>query len=507
MLKACCFFVLTIFFGLSAFSKTLNVTKFGARGNGKTDDTKAIQAAINAAVNYPNATVYFPAGIYLIDSYTKTSVYLINYCLKLHSNISFRGDGSKSVIKLASHIFDSRDTMANAHIFYGTNIKHVQFTGLLVDMNGANNLVPSGIIKNNMTLFVENGSDISISNITIKNCSGSNMIAIRGTGHGLLIKNCSFYNGGNYVGGATPNRYQTDFSFLYCTWDSTKIVNNRLEQQNPDIALSNYTGGIELHGSYSYAGQNTIIGCNPGLYISSTAHVLKGVVVANNKIRQCLRGIAFWIQHPITDITISNNYISITYPRLLKQKLSGIEIPNGNAMEYSDRQANNAMLNNITIVNNTITSLLTEDKIDKTSGMILHSLQNSTIKSNTISGMNYGGIVMEGSKWGMRSVMIRNNKFNYFKRNNDIQAVGGYVIITDSYSSKVTGAPGLKNIIFTQNIFNKKITTISSNQQNKKQGKFFGAFIALPSKMMNEIHFDKNEFSDKKETIVSVKTD
>lgn len=43
-----------------------NVKEFGAKGDSKTDDTKAIQAAINAAVNNGGGVIYFPSGVYNI---------------------------------------------------------------------------------------------------------------------------------------------------------------------------------------------------------------------------------------------------------------------------------------------------------------------------------------------------------------------------------------------------------------------------------------------------------
>src|SRR5262245_24212755 len=41
----------------------LNVRQFGALGDGQTDDTQAIQAAIDAAMAQPGQ-VYFPPGVY-----------------------------------------------------------------------------------------------------------------------------------------------------------------------------------------------------------------------------------------------------------------------------------------------------------------------------------------------------------------------------------------------------------------------------------------------------------
>ena len=44
--------------------QTVSVKDFGAKGDGTTDDTAAIQAALNTG----NSTIYFPSGTYLISS-------------------------------------------------------------------------------------------------------------------------------------------------------------------------------------------------------------------------------------------------------------------------------------------------------------------------------------------------------------------------------------------------------------------------------------------------------
>ena len=76
-------------------AETVSVKDFGATGDGTTNDTVAIQAAITAVANTSYATasapisIYFPAGIYNINtSITHTGDYI-----KLH------GDGYKSAIK------------------------------------------------------------------------------------------------------------------------------------------------------------------------------------------------------------------------------------------------------------------------------------------------------------------------------------------------------------------------------------------------------------------------
>ena len=66
-------FVVTILFLLCAgfsFAAEYNfsINKFGAKGDGKTMDTAAINKAIDACENAGGGTVYFPPGIYLSGS-------------------------------------------------------------------------------------------------------------------------------------------------------------------------------------------------------------------------------------------------------------------------------------------------------------------------------------------------------------------------------------------------------------------------------------------------------
>ena len=485
----------------------LNVKNFGAKGNGITDDTKFIQAAINAASARDSSIIFFPQGTYCLGSYISTSVYFTNYILLLHNNISVKGTGEKTIIRLKNHLFDKNDTSANAHLFYGINVSNINFSDLSIDMNGSNNLVPQHVIKNHAAIFIMGGNNINVQNVSIKNCAGCNMIVIREKGNNARIQNCRFYNGGNYVGVPKPNKNQTDFSFIYCTWDNSRINSNKIIQQQPDIALSNFSGGIELHGSFSTASDNTITGCYPAIYITSDVHPLYNVVVENNVINNCLVGISFWVEYPIDNVLINKNTIGLTYTRLLKTGfVSGIVIPNGNADTYNSKLANAASLNNVTINNNNIYAVLPDETKDKTIGMLLHSLQNSTVKNNTVSGMNYAGIFLMGSKWGMNKLTITNNNFKDFKSNNDSNAVAGYIVATDTYSPPIKNAPGFKNIQVENNRFLRNGHASGVVSKNKK-GKFFGAFLALPNATANEVKFNNNTFSEPSEKVISVKTE
>ncbi|TBW10805.1 poly(beta-D-mannuronate) C5 epimerase [Azotobacter chroococcum subsp. isscasi] len=74
-----------------------NVKDFGAKGDGRTDDTDAIQAAIDAAYEAGGGTVYLPAGEYRVSGGDEAS----DGALIIKSNVYMVGDGmGETVIKL-----------------------------------------------------------------------------------------------------------------------------------------------------------------------------------------------------------------------------------------------------------------------------------------------------------------------------------------------------------------------------------------------------------------------
>lgn len=68
---------------------TYNVKDFGATGNGTTNDTLAIQAALDAAHAAGGGKVYIPAGSYIITGDGKA----YNGALRIYSNTELSGDG------------------------------------------------------------------------------------------------------------------------------------------------------------------------------------------------------------------------------------------------------------------------------------------------------------------------------------------------------------------------------------------------------------------------------
>src|SRR5208283_367019 len=106
--------------GPAASQEHLNVREFGATGDGKTDDTKSIQRALDAAGEVRGA-VFVPPGVYLCSD------------LKMHANTALVGiptwdyhGGSGTVLRLADAAAKCLINIAGA---WGATIDGLSFDG------------------------------------------------------------------------------------------------------------------------------------------------------------------------------------------------------------------------------------------------------------------------------------------------------------------------------------------------------------------------------------------
>ena len=105
-----------------------DVTDYGATGNGTTDDTSAIQLAITAAQtaagSSDGATVYFPAGKYLVTSTLTVAVHRVHIL----------GESGKYVSQIlfnpatAAGCFKFQNSTSSA-ILYQSSIRGFTFVG------------------------------------------------------------------------------------------------------------------------------------------------------------------------------------------------------------------------------------------------------------------------------------------------------------------------------------------------------------------------------------------
>lgn len=162
---------------LGLHDTSVYVAEYGAKGDGTTDDTAAINSAVAAIVAAGGGTVYFPAGNYRI-SRQANSFSSFYYALRIASasgaNIVFQGVGPQSIISLGVHNNSDTNTtvMLDLHQSTGSiTVRDLQFQAPAPSTTGQG---PAAISVGNM--------------------GGAAGAAGSGTLESLLVERCTFTN-------------------------------------------------------------------------------------------------------------------------------------------------------------------------------------------------------------------------------------------------------------------------------------------------------------------------
>jgi hypothetical protein len=187
-----------------------NVLQYGAKGDGTTDDTSAIQAAINALTS-SGGTVFFPALTFLISSSLTIPA----------NNISLVGAGWSSIIRLknSSNVYAILFSNGTAGVT-GGKIADLQIDGNCqnqtaggcIDANGAYLYLFDHVwcinpYESGLHLHSGPGGGFGYQNV-IRGCQFTNGYLSAGVGRGLWINNtdechieqCHFQDNGGATG-------------------------------------------------------------------------------------------------------------------------------------------------------------------------------------------------------------------------------------------------------------------------------------------------------------------
>ena len=265
-------------FGMGSF----NVRKFGARGDGLTDDGWAIQYTIDRCRDVGGGTVYFPKGTYNI---TRTLFYYSNMTFNFAEGAIIRKmtdtvHNSASPSTFFAPYFETEiaylDGTDENGVAYGTSgfdsnrygVENVVFDGGTLSgysWNGSSvNKDPSSVVL--LTCLCKN---IKILNMTFDGNSGGHSIEINSSTN-VTVRDCTFKNfasnGGNpsenQLGGRYAENLQIDAS-------TCVAVGSRLLIQKDDTAYKAPDGRV-YEKWYKYTRDNNLKYSSLGGYFEFT---------------------------------------------------------------------------------------------------------------------------------------------------------------------------------------------------------------------------------------------
>lgn len=226
----------------------VNVKDKGAKGDGETDDSAAIQAAIDEAAG-PGGTVLVPDGVYMIDATAKPPLSLKdNVILKLAAGATLRAipnDQKKHTVLMIAGVSDvaviggtiegERDRHKGKGAGWGMGI-HIG--------KGAKRVVVSGVTAKKMWadgFYVGDASDVAFCGVTADNNRRQGLSVIKVDG--LLVLNSVFENthGSRPGAGIDFEPDERDDTITNVRIENSRFIDN----EGPGILIAGKKGTIE----------------------------------------------------------------------------------------------------------------------------------------------------------------------------------------------------------------------------------------------------------------------
>ena len=384
----------------------INIKDYGAKGDGLTDDTQAIQNAINSL---NGGTLLIPNGIYMIrgsktdnNDYSEDIIANEVLGLKLKSNITIKFESEKAILKMIPN------NASTCTILNLQECENVTIQGGTLDGNKDNQILHE--------VTTPSGQNEGYWNDQWRTC-----VLIYGYNKNITFKGTNFINSvGDGVMGHTfnINKLPTNVIVDSCYFDTIGrsgvhcgggknyvVTNCKFENINKSISNTCKISaiGVDIEANHIYLEQVLVDNC-------IFDNVENGVLANYCK----------------NSVIISNcNFINSTYHDIeCREGLEQIYVVN-NVLS----QSLNVFGNNLTAKGNTINKLFIYSNANKES-----ITKNVLIKDNLIKYC-----IVWGSTKG-ENFVFENNNFNYLKDQS--------TTFTKANDSKFT------NVIFKNNIFN-----------------------------------------------------
>ncbi len=283
----------------------INVLDYGAKGDGTTNDTAAIQAAITAATGNGQSTLYFPAGTYLVSTTLNVS------------QCSVLGEGVySSIIKAAS-------TLTGSLMYVGSLAQNLVYENFQLDGNTGTANVKGLLIEGNVL-------HCRFSTIKISNCADVAMY-IKGGDSGTTRPSVNTFVDLRIIDNDDRGLYITEGrnnTFLNCNFEQLGGIGVHVDgnlTDNPseflfqgcwiEVAVG---GGFYIANAFTFTLlQNTVVSITSGnpftLYDSysctleqNATNALTGPTYYSYRLQGGLRHRLVQLQNNITSSCISN---------------------------------------------------------------------------------------------------------------------------------------------------------------------------------------------------------
>ncbi|MDQ6905234.1 MAG: twin-arginine translocation signal domain-containing protein [Chloroflexota bacterium] len=352
----------------------INVRQYGAAGDGATDDTAAIQAAIDA-VPPAGGTVLFPPGTYIVAPQRTVGI-------AIKSNLRLAGAGAASVLKIKDHLGDWQRLLSPRTI--GGRVENFIVEDLAFDGNILNN--PEALIDNTVDATYQTFVHITAgANLTVQRCrfapySGVWAISFNGSGiQNCAVTDCFF----QFVMRDGSPDY--DNSAVYVEGVNYTFSGNRFE----GVPMPNRGARacMEAHGGPAEVFNNTSTGFQTILNIVGAYNAGGSpgdINCHDNTCTDALQGIMLWPTLPnnLKNVTVANNTIVVAQSKYGPVDTAGIYVL------FSPEAKGRA--ENIAITGNTIRF---EDEGAGRSGFFYYN--SSGIGLHNLGGVS--GVVIDGN--------------------------------------------------------------------------------------------------------------
>ena len=359
---------------------------YGAKGDGVTDDTSKIQAAINAASAAGGGTVLLaPNTTYLlstVDAYRKI------LCLK--SNVNIFGCGYTSVLKIANGIEQAGGSFVLSDIdavnaYDATAVDNIILHNFRIDCNDTGNQLTSGTAPYTVPVAVFVGDNITIDGLWIDDNPGQQCICVGANTTPPTATSVRITN--NRISNVADNSIQNDHSSIYSSCDGAVISGNILTNPAANAYAPLTSTALEIHGRNTVVEQNVVDNYRTGANIVAGYSTCYNNRFTNNIFNDVNSGFQFWQADPyeLKNTLIAGNSVRLTPNNsyTADDSSSGIISVLAGAVNYE----------NVTIVNNHFETTAQSTDAQKNRGIIfIYAVDGLIISGNTFENIGFEAI-------------------------------------------------------------------------------------------------------------------